>query len=209
MNLCISLVSVIFHLIFLVLSIWVLSFFPWWFIGSCYSSCIVADIICPCSSSLFLAISVHLSFVGLWMGWNQSGSFLLCPQRLGKLVVYPSLPFLMRGTLSSWGALSWHWAVPACMMGWYRQNEDVLPSFFVPLCCRSFLHGFLSSQSWFCSWIAVKWLIFVEEWKLCLPLFHLGDINPQNRMLISNCSVDIARKTMLRVDSTLCDRTPN
>ena len=54
----------------------------------------------------------------------------------------------------------------------------ILRGFCFPLCCWSFLGGFLSSpQSCFCPWIAIRWSLWGERgWDLLLC--HLG--NPQD-----------------------------
>ena len=70
-NLCISLVSVSMSpLSFVILFIWVLSFFLDKSLGTMivpiHSSCPCP---CPCPSSCFLTVSIHFSFADLWVGW--------------------------------------------------------------------------------------------------------------------------------------------
>lgn len=48
--------------------------------------------------------------------WKQV--LWVVPQSLGKLLTPPSLPFLLRGTLSTWDVPSCCWEVPAWRMGW-------------------------------------------------------------------------------------------
>ena len=81
---------------------------------------------------------------------NWSRSFLWGPQRQEKLVAHPILPFLVS---SNWRGLSWCWAMPACGMGWCRQNEAACLPFWcgysqvvvvIFKCCWNFL-GVLQS----------------------------------------------------------------
>lgn len=59
----------------------------------------------------------------VWVGWNKHGIFVQYPKRLRKLIAYPTLPFLVRGTLSNWKAPFWPWAMPIWGMEAGRQNE--------------------------------------------------------------------------------------
>ena len=66
-NLCISLVSVSMSpLSFVILFIWVLSFFLDKSLGTMI---VPIHSSCPCPSSCFLTVSIHFSFADLWVGW--------------------------------------------------------------------------------------------------------------------------------------------
>lgn len=69
------------------------------------------DVGSSCFYSLFLEISIHLSFACLCMGWNQSRSFVgsrgHMPWKDGE-AVRSALPFSMKGTTSSLGVPSGH-----------------------------------------------------------------------------------------------------
>lgn len=67
----------------------------------------MADMGGPSPSFLFHAISICLGFASLWVRCNRSGPFMQCPERLGKLVAYHTLPSLVRGNLSNWGVPAW------------------------------------------------------------------------------------------------------
>lgn len=85
-------------------------------------------------------LSLYFSVLQVWVGWNGSESFVLCPKRLGKL----PLNLL---SLSSWRVPSWCRTMPGWRMGWCRQNEAILPSFYV----RLFSGFFCSSEVAECS----------------------------------------------------------
>lgn len=120
---------------------------------------LVAAINSPCFSSLFLAISIHLSFL-VRMGLNQSRTIVQCLNRWKKLVAHPALPFLMRGALSSWGVPSWSWTILAWGMGWCWQTQAVFLLFswdYSQVFCFTVLLKFLNrilelSQICFCLW---------------------------------------------------------
>lgn len=85
-------------------------------------------------------LSLYFSVLQIWVGWNGNESFVLCPKRLGKL----PLNLL---SLSSWRVPSWCRTMPGWRMGWCRQNEAILPSFYV----RLFSGFFCSSEVAECS----------------------------------------------------------
>lgn len=113
-------------------------------------NCCVADAGRFFPSSLFLVISIYLSFTSLWVRWNRSGSFMQCPKRLGRQVSYPSLLFLLRVTLLSYVVPSWCWEVPAWSwddtgkMKFFLSCVVILRCFVQP-CSWSFLSGLLRS----------------------------------------------------------------
>lgn len=117
----------------------------------CY--CCVGDTGSLCSSSVFLATSIHLTCAGLWVEWNWSGSFLWNPERLGRLVAHMLLLFqwelflagLVRLALSSAGQRGG--MMQAKWSGSSIPFWVVLLRFFVLLCCWSLLSGFLSSPT--------------------------------------------------------------
>lgn len=71
--------------------------------------------ITPVEGLLFVALaflpcswlSLYISASLVCVGQNLSGAFLQCPERLGRLVIHPALPFAVREALSSWGVPSW------------------------------------------------------------------------------------------------------
>lgn len=65
-------------------------------VNSCCSHC-MADIGSRSPSSLFQALSAHLHSASFWVEWNRSGSFMRCPERLGKLLAHRILHFLAKG----------------------------------------------------------------------------------------------------------------
>lgn len=130
--------------------------------GNCGHSWYVVDTGSPCPSSLFLSVSMCLSFAGLWVQGNWSGVFVQCPKRLEKLIIHPAVCFLVRDSLS-------HIAeeIPLdkvkCWPGGMRHTKwscssfpfcVVIFRFFVSLCCWNFLSG-LSRLLGLCSQIAV------------------------------------------------------
>lgn len=56
-------------------------------------TCYVTDTANPCSSFSFLANFIHLTFVSLWVGQNQSESFMWGSKRLEDWLLYPCSPF--------------------------------------------------------------------------------------------------------------------
>ena len=64
--------------------------------------------------------------------WDETevGPSYSAPKRLEKLGAHPPLPFLARGTLSSWEVPCWHWRMLAWGMGWCKQDEAVFFLFF-------------------------------------------------------------------------------
>lgn len=98
----------------------------------------------PCPSSMFLAASTCLSFVSLWMAWDQSRSFLQYAESPRKLVAHPVRSFPVKATLSSQEfALG---AVQCQPGGWNIEEREALRIFriFVTLCYWIFLSGILS-----------------------------------------------------------------
>lgn len=59
---------------------------------NCCVTCYMADTANPFSSFLFLAIFIHLTFVSLWVGQNQSVSFMWGSKRLEEWLLYPCSP---------------------------------------------------------------------------------------------------------------------
>ena len=97
---------------------------------------------------LFFLVLSHLSFAGLSRGKLSGGTFVWCSERLGKPVIHHILPFPVRGTLSRWGVLSWHWAMRIGRWDGAGQMKlssisfgAVIHSCFVPLCHWSFISG--------------------------------------------------------------------
>ena len=82
--------------------------------------------LCPL---VFLAFSIHLSFVGLWVGWSQNLSFLC--RKSGEAVTCPVLLFPRRKIHFGWGVSSWPWTVLTWGMGWCSPNEAVFSSLVV------------------------------------------------------------------------------
>ena len=127
-------------------------------------------------------ISILLSFAGLWVGWNQSGCFVQCPERLGKLGAYPTLSFPARKLfLAEIFPLGTGQYRPG---GWDNAGQMKLffvsfmwGYFFVPLCCWSFLSGLQSSPRavFGHSWLSNCWFLWGDRgWGL--PLRHLGEV---------------------------------
>lgn len=89
-----------------------------------------------------------LAFLASGWGKTQVGPSRSALQGWGSWSFAP-LSLSLRGTLSSWGVLSWIWALPAWRIGWCRQMKLLFLPFygviFVPLCYWSTLTEFLSS----------------------------------------------------------------
>lgn len=120
----------------------------------------------PCSSSLFLATSVHLSCASFWVEWNLSESFVWCPERLGRLAACLLLLFqenflagLSRlapslagqGECDDAGKMKWYFlfflssSQVSCFALYSRLNWT--PEI---------------SQSCFCSWVIIFWSLLGE-----------------------------------------------
>lgn len=124
-----------------------------WVTGNnCCSHCVV-DTDSTCSSSLVLAICIHLSL--LVSGWGETKP----RKRLGKLVLHPALPFPTKRTLSSrefplgpercqpggWDDAGKWKLLFLFLMCSYSQLGFFVVMVVVPLCFLSFLSGFLTS----------------------------------------------------------------
>lgn len=98
-----------------------------------------------CSSSLFLAISIHLSFACLCVGETKENPLFSVLRKAGEVGWRGwSLVLLFCswwGKLSHWEVPSWCWAVPLWGMGWCRQSCSSFPFcmviliFFGPMYC--------------------------------------------------------------------------
>lgn len=75
--------------------------------GNCGCFHCMANTHGACSSSLFLVVSIHLSFLLLGKRVRLKWVPTQVPGRLGELVIHPALPCLASGALSSWADVEW------------------------------------------------------------------------------------------------------
>ena len=125
-----------------------------------YSYC-VTDTGGPCSSSLFLATSVHLSCASFWVEWNLSESFVWCPERLGRLAACLLLLF-QENFLAGLSRLA-----PSLAGQGECDDAGKMKWYFLSFLSSSQVSCFALysrlnwtpeiSQSCFCSWVIIFW----------------------------------------------------